>query len=148
GGAWRAWAHRSLILRRDPVRGTMSISVEVPIEDGEVIAQALERAAQKGEAAMGLEFASSNKPPELRDAVDAGSSAGNGWLAQQADALVAVAKAYLSGGSETVKAASVADHYQVVVHVDDSALRGGAGRSDLALETVKRMTCDGSLITI
>src|SRR5690606_15779327 len=31
GGAWRAWAHRSLMVRRDPVRGTMSISVEVPI---------------------------------------------------------------------------------------------------------------------
>jgi cytochrome c556 len=40
------------------------------------------------------------------------------------------------------------DHCQVVVHVDDSALRGGAGRSDLPIETVKRPTCDGSLITI
>jgi len=34
------------------------------------------------------------------------------------------------------------------VHVDDKALRGGAGRSDLPIETVRRLTCDGSLITI
>ena len=34
------------------------------------------------------------------------------------------------------------------MHVDDSALRGGAGRSDLPIDTVKRLTCDGSLITI
>ena len=37
---------------------------------------------------------------------------------------------------------------QVVVHIDDSALRGGLGRSDLPIDTVKRLTCDGSLITI
>ena len=43
---------------------------------------------------------------------------------------------------------SVADHCQVVVHVDASSLRGGAGRSDLPIETVKRLTCDGSLITV
>jgi hypothetical protein len=40
----------------------------------------------------------------------------------------------------------VADHYQVVVHVDEQALRGGVGRSDLPIETVRRLTCDGSLI--
>ena len=45
-------------------------------------------------------------------------------------------------------AGSVADHCQVVLHVDAAALRGGAGRSDLPLETIKRLTCDGSLITI
>jgi hypothetical protein len=34
------------------------------------------------------------------------------------------------------------------VHVDESALRGGVGRSDLPVETVKRLCCDGSVITI
>jgi hypothetical protein len=77
----------------------------------------------------------------------------NGWRAQQADALVAMAKAYLSGGGIGTPR-SAADHYQVVIHTDASALRGGAalhgglGRSDLPVETVKRLTCDGSLITI
>ena len=46
------------------------------------------------------------------------------------------------------RSASVADHYQVVVHVDDSALRGGLGRSDLPIDTVKRLACDCSLVTI
>src|SRR5690606_3786347 len=42
----------------------------------------------------------------------------------------------------------VADHYQVVVHVDEKALRGGAGRSDLPLPTIQRLTCDCSLIML
>jgi hypothetical protein len=46
------------------------------------------------------------------------------------------------------RSASAADHYQVVVHVDEKSLRGGAGRSDLPIETVRRLTCDGSVITI
>jgi hypothetical protein len=69
-----------------------------------------------------------------------------GWHAQQADALVAVAKSYLSGGARG--ATTAADHYQVVIHVDEAALRGGVGRSDLPIETVKRLTCDGSLIAV
>ena len=78
-------------------------------------------------------------------------SGGNGWRAQQADALIAIAKAYLTGGGRghgAATSASAADHCQVVVHVDDSALRGGPGRSDLPIDTVKRLTCDGSLVTI
>jgi hypothetical protein len=87
-------------------------------------------------------------------------SGGNGWRAQQADALIAIAKAYLTGGEcgdagergergeRAARSASAADHCQVVVHVDDSALHGGPGRSDLPIDTVKRLTCDGSLITI
>jgi len=123
GGAWRAWERRSLTLRRDQARGTMAISVEVPLEDGELIAQALERAVEAGETAMGYEFASSSAPPGVRDSGEAPSSAGDGWLAQQADALVAVAKAYLTGGSEVAKSGSSADLYQVVVHADHAALR-------------------------
>jgi hypothetical protein len=34
----------------------MKISVEVPMEQGEVIAQALERAAQTGDSTIGIEF--------------------------------------------------------------------------------------------
>jgi hypothetical protein len=36
----------------------------------------------------------------------------------------------------------------VIVHVDQSALEGHGGRSDLPIETVKRLTCDGGLVTI
>ena len=126
--AQRAWERRALTLWRDAARGVMRVSVEVPIEEGEVIAQALDRAVAAGEAPAGVEF----------DAT--------AWRAQQADALVAIAKRYLQGG-ETASSAT-ADRYQVVVHVDDSALRGGIGRADLPVDTVKRLTCDGSLVTV
>ena len=68
--AQRAWERRALTLWRDAARGVMRVSVEVPIEEGELIAQALDRAVAGGEAAEGIEF-------------DA-----NAWRAQQADALV------------------------------------------------------------
>ncbi|MGQ0834472.1 MAG: DUF222 domain-containing protein, partial [Gammaproteobacteria bacterium] len=142
-GALRAWQHRSLTLWRDEARGVMAIRVEVPIEEGELVAQALQHAVAAGEAAIGIEFAAVRDA--VRDCPEAPSAEGSGWRAQQADALVAIAKSYLAGG---ITPAAVADHYQVVVPVDNSALRGGAGRSDLPIDTVKRLTCDGSLITI
>ena len=181
GGAWRAWERRSLTLLRDEARGMIRISVEVPVEQGEVIAQALERAAESGDSCVGLEFTTLRDPSVegVRDAADGAHGStetrgsaiaptGNSWRAQQADALVAMAKAYLSGGIGNGKACSAADHHQVVIHTDASALRGGisvdnstlhapaegtairgsVGRSDLPIDTVKRLTCDGSLITI
>jgi hypothetical protein len=184
--AWRAWERRSLTLLRDEARGIMRMSVEVPLEQGEVIAKALERAAENGDSALGMEFTGIGEPSAegVRDAADGphglaerarGSVTGapgsavaptaNGWRAQQADALVAMAKAYLNGGNDSgisngsMKPCSAADHHQVVIHTDASALRGGIsvddsavpeglGRADLPIETVRRLTCDGSLITI
>jgi len=146
--ARRAWERRALRLRRDKVRDTMRITVEVPLVDGEIIAQALERAVHRGEAASGHEFIVDQGTPGVRDSAEASCAAGNGWFAQQADALVAIARAYVAGGSEAEEGASVSDHYQVVVHVDESALRGEEGRSDLPIETVKRLGCDASLIRI
>ena len=156
------------------------ISVEVPVEQGEVIAQALERAVERGDSCVGLEFTTLRDPSVegVRDAADgahgssertygsgsgadgsAGPATANSWRAQQADALVAMAKAYLSGGNSGDKPCSAADHHQVVIHTDASALRGGISvdnsrahgglaRSDLPIDTVRRLTCDGSLITI
>jgi hypothetical protein len=144
--ARRVWERRSLTMFRDRTRGCMRITVELPTEEGELIGRALESAVAAGEVALGVEFASD---PER---------AADGWRAQQADALVAIAKAYLGGSvsggavaggeSPAGKSASAADHYQVVVHVDEKSLRGGAGRSDLPIETVKRLTCDGGLIMV
>ena len=126
--AQRAWERRALTLWRDAARGVMRVSVEVPIEEGELIAQALDRAVAAGESAEGIEF-------------DA-----NAWRAQQADALVAIAKTYLGNGEAA--AGSAADRYQVVVHVDEQSLRGGLGRADLPVDTVKRLACDGSVVTV
>lgn len=129
--AQRSWTRRSLSAWRNAERGTMTISLEVPIESGEIVTGAIDRAIEAGEGASGPEFEEAS------------------WHTQQADALVAVARAYLDGGSQQgVSASSTADHYQVVVHVDEAALRGGEGRSDLPIETVKRLACDGSLVPV
>ena len=123
----RAHAQRSLRAFRDRARGTMTLSVELPIEAGELICQALDKAVvNAGET--GPEF----------EAL--------GWTAQQADALVTLARSYLGGGCGG--SASTADAYQVVIHVDGAALEGGEGRSDLPLESVKRLSCDGSVVAL
>jgi hypothetical protein len=147
GGAWRAWERRSLKLFRDEARGVLRISVELPIEQGEIVARALERAVESGDSALGLELAAAREP-SAEGVRDASGPLGNEWCAQHADALVAMSKGYLQGGSADGRPKSAADHYQVVVHADESAIRGGLGRSDLPIDTVRRLCCDGSLITI
>src|SRR5690606_5710873 len=106
--ALRAHARRALSLRHDPHRGTVTITVELPVEAGELVDKALDRAL---EAAGASEAGASETGPEL---------AGESWSAQRADALVALAKAYLSGRPGDAPGAP--NHYQVMVHVEESAL--------------------------
>jgi hypothetical protein len=136
--ARRAWEQRSLTLFRDRARGVVRITIELPEADGELVGQAIESAVAAGDAAFGVEFAASAE------------RSADAWRAQQADALVAIVKAYLAPpeSARSIRTTSAADHYQVVLHVDEHALRGGIGRSDLPIETVKRLCCDGSVITI
>jgi hypothetical protein len=118
---------RALRVLRDVGRGTLTITVELPFEQGELVCRALDLAVQQR--------------------LDDGSTARDtGWLARQADALVDVARSYLAGGSEAPS--SGADRYQVVVHVDAAALAGGEGRSDLPIETVRRLACDASIVRV
>ena len=68
---------------------------------------------------------------------------------QQADALVDISQVYLAGGTQ--RKTSSADHYQVLVHVDEAALRGqpnADSKSDLPIETVRRLCCDGSVVAV
>jgi hypothetical protein len=74
-------------------------------------------------------------------------SKGTTWCAQQADALVAVAKSYLGGGRDS-EGGGTADHYQVVVHADARSLTRGVGQAELPIATVKRLLCDCSLVTV
>jgi Domain of unknown function (DUF222)/HNH endonuclease len=127
-GARRAWERRSLSIARNAAAGTMTVTLEVPIDDGELFARAIDRAVEKGRTHLGPEFEVS------------------GWLAQQADAAIELARCYLTGDASSPS--SSADHYQVVVHVDESALRGGAGRADLPIDTMRRLTCDGDVVRI
>ncbi len=133
--ARRAWESRSLTMWRDEGRGLMRFSVEVPIDEGEIILKALDCAVAGGEVTTELD----------PDAI--GESKGTAWCAQQADALVAVVKSYLDGG-QAPEGGATADHYQVVVHADAKSLTGGTGCSDLPIETVRRLLCDCSLVTV
>ncbi|MDP4597201.1 MAG: HNH endonuclease [Pseudomonadales bacterium] len=78
-------------------------------------------------------------------ATEAGAS--DEFFKRQADALLEVARGFLAGGSEANS--SSADHYQVMVHVDQAALRERAspcGCSDLPIESVRRLLCDTGMI--
>ena len=56
-----------------------------------------------------------------------------------------MAREALSGGGEST---GVQDNYQVVVHVDASALNGKGGEADLPLSTVRRLCCDGGVVSL
>jgi hypothetical protein len=133
--ARRAWANRSFTMWRDEARGTLRFTVEVPIEDGELILRALDCAVAGGEITTALD------PDVVAEAK------GTAWRAQQADALVAVMKSYLDGGHGG-EGGSTADHYQVVVHADAKALTGGVGCADLPIDSVKRLLCDCSVVLV
>jgi hypothetical protein len=109
--ARRAWSNRTLTAWRDEARGMLRLTVEVPIEDGELILNALDFAVATGDVATATD-------PEV-----VAESKGTAWRAQQADALVAVARSYL-GGSQG-EGSATADHYQVVVHADLESLTRG-----------------------
>jgi hypothetical protein len=132
--ARRAWERRSLTVWRDDARGVLRLTVEVPIEEGQLIVRALDYAVASGDVSTGVD----------PDAV--AESKGATWCAQQADALVAVAAAYLGGGDE--QGSATADHYQVVVHADATALTGGTGRAELPRDTLERLLCDCSIVTV
>jgi Domain of unknown function (DUF222) len=133
--ARRAWASRSLTAWRDEGRGMLRLTVEVPVEDGELILRALDFAVAAGEVTTTVD------PDVVAD------SKGTAWRAQQADALVAVVKSYLGGGSGG-EGSATADHYQVVIHADAKAVSAGVGCADLPIDTVKRLLCDCSVVTV
>ncbi len=132
--AQRSWERRALTAWRDEARGTMRLTVEVPIEEGELIVRALDRAVAAGEVTTDID------PDAIAE------SKGTSWCAQQADALVAVVKSYLADGGDD--GGATADHYQVVVHADAKSLTGGMGRLDLPIDTVKRLLCDCSMVVV
>lgn len=121
-------AHRarwlSRVYRSD---GTMCLSVELCREMGELVMAAID-------AAMSAEAANCDES----------------LFARQADALVEIARSFLSESAgeparEKSNLASRGDHYQVMVHVSQSALEDRGGKSDLPVESVRRLTCDGQV---
>lgn len=124
--AARAYANRSLRVRRDPQRGTMTITIELPLDTGELLEKALDKARDDEIHVM----------PDLVD---------TSWSTRQADALVNVVNDYLSGGNAVGHAN---DNYLITVHVDQAALANGEGRSALPIESVKRLCCDSHAVVI
>jgi len=118
--------------------GSMTISVELPRESGELVMKALELALKE------MDLTSDTFEGE---AVDTGIE--DSHTAKQADALVQMAKGYLAGGKD--KKSSTADHYQVMVHVDEEVLRRSAtekSKSDLPCETIRRLCCDSGVVIV
>ena len=121
----RVYAARYLTMRRQPARGTMTITVEVPLEAGELIDKALDKSREDN---LDAEFA------------------GESWSARQADALVNMAKGYLSGDMKTNPGTS--QNHVINLHVEQSALTHGNGRAGLPIESVKRIACDSDKVII
>ncbi|MCZ6887660.1 MAG: DUF222 domain-containing protein [Gammaproteobacteria bacterium] len=112
----------SVFVRED---GLGSLTAELPEADLELVRQA-------------LEFVCSGLP-----ALD-----GQSIHTRQAHALVQMARDTLAGRSGERGEGKAGDHYQVVVHVDATALQGEGGESDLPVATVRRMCCDGSVVAL
>jgi hypothetical protein len=123
--AARAYANRSLRIRRDHQRGMMTITVDLPMDTGELVESALDKARDDDVLAV-------------TDVVD------TSWSKRQADAFADMVRGFLSGGGST----SSSDNYLVTVHVEQSALEGKEGRSALPIESVKRLCCDSQAVVI
>lgn len=124
--AARAFANRSLRLRRDHQRGMMTISVDLPMDSGELLEKALDKA--RDDEALAI--------PDLADTA---------WSTRQADAFVNMLNAYLCGDNDSETSN---DNYLVTIHVEQSALAGNEGRSALPIESVKRLCCDSQAVVI
>ena len=127
--------------------GSMTISVELPKESGDLVMKALELALRELEQA-GDEF-EGDRDSSASVNEESNEKSADSLPAKQADALVRMARGYLAGGKG--KSSSTADHYQVMVHVDEEALRhtpGESSKSDLPCETVRRLCCDSGLVVV
>lgn len=129
--AYRAWEARSLSMWRNVAAGTLCLRAELPLDVGELVMKAIEQALAREEIPDGV----AERSP-------------SSFLSQQADALVEIVKTYLVGESAQRESSSAADRYQLVLHVDEAALHGGAGRADAPLETIKRIACDSSVVVV
>jgi hypothetical protein len=133
--------HRARYLRRfEHDDGSITLSAQLPKETGDLVMKAIEIAAaalESGGATSSNTATGANKTSLPADA--------DAFLRQQADALVHLAQVFLAGGESR---SSTADYYQVMVHVDESALRDDGGKSDLPIESVRRITCDASLVKV
>jgi hypothetical protein len=129
--------------------GSLVVKLQLPAETGALLLKALEAALPEiplpvdcegalhvsAETSMAL---MTGDPPTLS--------------ARRADALVVLAESFLEHGAEAL---SGGDRQQIVLHVDDSALKErAAGRCEFdegpatPIETARRLACDASIVEI
>jgi hypothetical protein len=124
--------------------GSLVLKARLPALAGALLVKALEAALEAVPATkLNVEFA---------------EEVPLSYQTRRADALARVAESYLQNPDSPADAApsvSTADRYQVVVHVDAETLQErSAGRCHLehgpalAAETVRRLSCDASLVRI
>ena len=104
---------RSLTMWRDEARGTLRLTVEVPIEEGTIV-----RARLRGGRGRSHDGRRSRRGRRV-ERYDMARATGR--CARRRREVVSRAAAQGGEGGAT------ADHYQVVVHADAKALSGGAG---------------------
>lgn len=121
----RMHANRNLFYSTGP-DGMTRISAELPPEVGSLFVKAMEIAISQ------LESDGENSNGENEADVSAET-----YPTKQLDALTAILSTFLSGDRCP---GQTADTYQVMIHVDEVAL--STARSDLPVETVKRVCCD------
>jgi hypothetical protein len=132
--AARAYAGRSLRIRRDRQREMMTITIDLPVDTGELVEKALDKAREG-------QLSNQGDIPDIEDA---------SWSTRQADAFVGVVTGFLSGdghGDDKDTSASN-DNYLVTIHVDQSALAGNDGRSAIPIESVRRLCCDSHAVVL
>jgi len=172
-------ARRALVAYRNGPKGSMTLSMEVSVEDGELVLNALDKVlaaeADRADASTSYRARQADALIELcrrvlvegicdgAPAVDGEATrddeaASDGAASLNGSARGAGAGDGGAGDSSTSRVpgpgarsrpSSSADLYQVVVHTDAAALAGEPGtRSDLPVETVRRLTCDGAVVPV
>jgi hypothetical protein len=151
--------HRQRHLTVSPnLDGSVTLMVELSKEQADLVIKALELAGARNADSDRAFLSDGCSEKELSEMDDNGSREPSELQQQQADALVELARTYLVGGTGDTNMESggsrrscTADHYQVTVHVDERALRGEPdehSKSDLPIETVRRLCCDGSIVPL
>ncbi len=142
--------------------GTFVLSARLPPEVGAIVVKALESA---GDVVRESNNELRENRDELRPHVSVNewrySALSNPRAENRADALRLVAEAFLAARSEEVESTSSGDRFQVIVHVDQEVLAAPAAAAEsephrseldagpaLALATVRRLCCDGTLVGI
>src|SRR5581483_4081632 len=134
--------------------GSLVLKARLPAEIGALVIKALDAAVNDPAV---RDVSAEMRPPQPPEEEEWGlivrpADERPSWGARRADALGRIAESFLQHGAEDL---SSGDRQQIVIHVDAETLQDSvAGRCELedgpslAAETVRRLACDASVVTI